>query len=203
MIALRRIVYNRQFEQLLRTMSATKASYITGGKVCQNDSNLPALQNPFASSIARHFSLTKSHQKYNKKDVESDSEDEEETEFKDERDSKVVKAKVNSLRADLILKAGLGMARNKVENIFYESRIRVNGKKLQKKSVQLHDGDEIDVIRGFSQTNPSHLIVSRVIILSEAEREEGFSVQLRRYKSLLIENYSGSNAFKASGGGDH
>lgn len=111
MIALRRIVYNRQFEQLLRTMFATQASYITGGKVCQNDSNLPTLQNPFASSIARHFSLTKSHQKYNKKDVESDSEDEEETEFKDERDSKVVKAKVNSLRADLILKAGLGMAR--------------------------------------------------------------------------------------------
>ncbi|XP_061394831.1 mitochondrial transcription rescue factor 1 [Musca vetustissima] len=205
MIAAPRIIFGRQIQQHLRTLSATQAtSNLRGTSVVhQNNFNLPALQNPLGSSVTRHFSLTKPQHKYNKKDVESDSEDEEEMEFKDERDSKVIKTKVNSLRADLILKAGLGMARNKVENIFYESRIRVNGKKLQKKSVQLHDGDEIDVIRGFSQTNPSHLVVSRVIILAVAEREEGFSVQLRRYKSLLIENYAGSNAFKSSGGGDH
>lgn len=40
-----------------------------------------------------------------------DSDDEDDEDFKDERDSKVVKTKVNSLRADLLLKAGLGMAR--------------------------------------------------------------------------------------------
>ncbi|BFF91795.1 mitochondrial transcription rescue factor 1 [Drosophila madeirensis] len=127
-----------------------------------------------------------------------DTDDEADEEFKDERDSKVVKTKVNSLRADLLLKAGLGMARNKVELNFYESKIRVNGKKLQKKSVQLNIGDEIDVIRGFSQANPSHLVISRVAILSASEREEGLSVHLRRYKSLLIDNYRGADAFKSS-----
>lgn len=53
--------------------------------------------------------------KYDKKSSRSrddiDSDDEVDAEFKDERDSKVVKTKVNSLRADLLLKAGLGMAR--------------------------------------------------------------------------------------------
>ncbi|XP_062124495.1 mitochondrial transcription rescue factor 1 [Drosophila sulfurigaster albostrigata] len=140
--------------------------------------------------------------KYDKKSSRQsndvDSDDEADEEFKDDRDSKVVKTKVNSLRADLLLKSGLGMARNKVEHNFYESKIRVNGKKLQKKSVQLDVGDEIDVIRGFSQTNPSHLVIARVVILSAAEREEGLSVHLRRYKSLLIENYKTPNAFKSS-----
>ncbi|XP_067629435.1 mitochondrial transcription rescue factor 1 isoform X2 [Eurosta solidaginis] len=126
--------------------------------------------------------------KYNK---QSNQDDEDETddvgnvkEFADERDSKVVKANVHSLRADLLIKAGLGMARNKVETIFYESKLNV--------------GDEIDVIRGFSHSNPSHLVVSRVIVLDFSNREEGYSVQLRRYKSLLIENYSGTNAYKSS-----
>ncbi|KAM7361508.1 uncharacterized protein ACRADG_012396 [Cochliomyia hominivorax] len=155
----------------------------------------------------RNIFLTSRLKKYKRKsggqDEETDDEEEENVEFKDERDSKVIKSKVNSLRADLLLKAGLGIARNKIENIFYESRIRVNGKKLSKKSVQLNEGDEIDVIRGFSQQNPSHLIVSRVVILSASEREEGYSVNLRRYKNLLVENYSGANAFKSSSVSDH
>lgn len=54
-------------------------------------------------------------QKYNKnsrqQDDDEDSDEDSSTEFKDERDSKVLKASVNSLRADLLLKAGLGMAR--------------------------------------------------------------------------------------------
>ncbi|XP_017041850.1 mitochondrial transcription rescue factor 1 [Drosophila ficusphila] len=140
--------------------------------------------------------------KYDKKSSQApedfDSDDEADEDFKDERDSKVIKTKVNSLRADLLLKAGLGMARNKVELNFYESKIRVNGKKLPKKSAQLEIGDDIDVIRGFSQSNPSHLVVARVSILSASERQEGLSVHLRRYKSLLVENYQGHNAFKSS-----
>lgn len=63
---------------------------------------------------------------------------------------------------------------------------------------QLEVGDEIDVIRGFSQSNPSHLVIARVVILSAGEREEGLNVHLRRYKSLLIENYRGANAYKSS-----
>ncbi|XP_052900882.1 mitochondrial transcription rescue factor 1 [Anopheles moucheti] len=100
-----------------------------------------------------------------------------------------VRVTVNSLRADLLLKAGLGIARNKVETLFYDSKIRVNGKRLMKKSAQLEVEDEIDVVRGPSPSNPDHLIVSRVEILSVTPRTENLSVTLRRHKSLIIENY--------------
>ncbi|XP_039966877.1 mitochondrial transcription rescue factor 1 [Bactrocera tryoni] len=157
--------------------------------------------------LCRQIHVGEVDQKYNKnsrqQDDDEDSDDERTTEFKDERDSKVLKTSVNSLRADLLLKAGLGMARNKVETIFYESKVRVNGKKINKKSVQLDVGDEIDVVRGFSQTNPTHLVISRVVVLDVNERDEGYSVQLRRYKSLLIDNYSGPNAFKSSESTQH
>ncbi|XP_022225135.1 mitochondrial transcription rescue factor 1 [Drosophila obscura] len=164
--------------------------------------NKTAIPNVISSRLQAPLHTSSVTRKYDKKSPRAtddlDTDDEADEEFKDERDSKVVKTKVNSLRADLLLKAGLGMARNKVELNFYESKIRVNGKKLQKKSVQLDIGDEIDVIRGFSQSNPSHLVISRVAILSAGEREEGLSVHLRRYKSLLIENYRGADAFKSS-----
>ncbi|XP_055376115.1 mitochondrial transcription rescue factor 1 [Condylostylus longicornis] len=132
------------------------------------------------------------------KDEDSDEEDKNENIFADEQDSKIVKTKLNSLRTDLILKAGLGIARNKVETYFYESKIRVNGKKILKKSAQLNINDEVDIIKGFSQTNPSHLLVSRVKILSVEDREVELFVAMRRYKSLVIENYEGSNAYKSS-----
>ncbi|XP_058821332.1 mitochondrial transcription rescue factor 1 [Topomyia yanbarensis] len=106
-----------------------------------------------------------------------------------DKHTKLVKTSVSSLRADLILKAGLGIARNKVENLFYESKIRVNGRKLLKKSTVLDVGDEIDVVKGTSPTNPDHLIVSRVEILGVTPKSESISVNLRRHKSLIIENY--------------
>uniref|UniRef100_A0A1B0A455 Uncharacterized protein n=1 Tax=Glossina pallidipes TaxID=7398 RepID=A0A1B0A455_GLOPL len=131
------------------------------------------------TSLTKSIHFTSFVNKYKKTstrdDIDTDSDEETETDFKDERDSKIVKAKVNSLRADLVLKAGLNVARK-----------------------QLNENDEVDVIRGFSQSNPSHLIVSRIVILSTTEVDEGFRVNLRRYKSLLIENYSRENAYKSS-----
>lgn len=149
--------------------------------------------------IATTTVLSKKIKKQSSKYEESDSDnDDDDPQLQEERDSKVVKVTVNSLRADLLLKAGLQIARNKIEVIFYESKIRVNGKKIPKKSVQLSVGDEIDVIKGFSNVNPSHLIVSRVVIASANEKEETISVHLRRYKTMLIENYPGTNAYKSS-----
>lgn len=78
---------------------------------------------------------------------------------------------------------------SKVEALFYESKIRVNGKKLLKKSAHLDVGDEIDVVRGVSPTNPDHLIVSRVEILAAYPKSETIGVSLRRQKTLIIEDY--------------
>lgn len=105
------------------------------------------------------------------------------------KQSKLLTVRVNSLRADLVLKAGLGIARNKIENMFYESKIRVNGQKLLKKAAMLSVGDEVDIVRGTSLSNPNFLTVSRVEILAASERGDGLSIKIRRNKTLTIDNY--------------
>ncbi|XP_026463527.1 uncharacterized protein C6orf203 homolog [Ctenocephalides felis] len=129
--------------------------------------------------------------KYDKKGKtqQYDSDSDEEEEFTSDRDSKIVKTKLNSLRADLVLKSGLNLARNKIETHFYESKIRVNGQKLLKKSAQLEIGDEIDIVKGPSPLNKDHLLISRVEILSATPKDEDLAVVLRRYKTMTIENY--------------
>ncbi|KFB47483.1 AGAP001007-PA-like protein [Anopheles sinensis] len=104
--------------------------------------------------------------------------------------NRTTKVVVTSMRADVLLKAGLDIARNKVDTLFYGSKIRLNGKKLTKKSTTVDVDDEIDVVRGPSPSNPNHLIVSRVEILSVTPRAENIAVVIRRNKSLTIENYS-------------
>ncbi|XP_018323671.1 uncharacterized protein C6orf203 [Agrilus planipennis] len=106
-----------------------------------------------------------------------------------DKTTKLLQVKVNSLRADVILKAGLGMARSKIEELFYQSRIRVNGKKVFKKSEVVNEGDELDIIKGTDINNPKFLTVGRVEILSVTPKGEGFYVKLRRCKTLTIENY--------------
>lgn len=130
----------------------------------------------------------------NKRKLVSETESEEASSenFEDsiqDKSTKVMNVHVHSLRTDLLLKAGLGIARNKVETLFYESKIRLNGQKINKKSVQVEVGDEIDVIRGPNPNNPNFLTVARVEILSAKEKEDSISVKLRRSKSLTVENY--------------
>ncbi|KAL1123632.1 hypothetical protein AAG570_002708 [Ranatra chinensis] len=96
-----------------------------------------------------------------------------------------------SLRVDNVIKAGLGIARNKVETLFYESRIRVNGCKIPKKSFKVDVGDEVDVIKESSRMNEEFLNVSRIVVLSNEENKDGdgLVVKMRRYKTLTIEDY--------------
>ncbi|KAF6213289.1 hypothetical protein GE061_011007 [Apolygus lucorum] len=123
-----------------------------------------------------------------KTEEEEDNEDEEE--FDDEPGSKVITGYMASLRADLVLKTGLGMARNKIETLFYESKIRLNGSKMNKKSQKVHVGDELDVLKGQSPINENMMVVSRVTILSAKEHddEDKLVVKMRRYKSLTVDN---------------
>ncbi|KAM3966949.1 mitochondrial transcription rescue factor 1 [Aphomia sociella] len=127
-----------------------------------------------------------------KKQNQHDSDDEIE-DYNDDsslkKDSKVMKFSTTSMRTDVILKSALGVARNKIEQIFYESKIRVNGNKILKKSAPVRIGDEIDVIKMVSPNNPEHLYVARVEILNVAAKEDSISITARRYKNLLIENY--------------
>lgn len=87
---------------------------------------------------------------------------------------------------------------SKVEVLFYESKIRVNGEKITKKALKLNIGDEIDVIKGPCHMNPDNLIVARVEILDAKAREDSIIVILRRHKSLTIENYDSNNKWDAA-----
>lgn len=132
----------------------------------------------------------KSYSWFQKEDEDLESDDEDDfDQLIGDKSTKTVKTSVNSLRADLLLRAGLGIARNKIELAFYENKIRVNGKKLQKKSSNCSVGDEIDLIKGESTTNSNHLVVGRIEILSAVPKDESIQVTLKRYKSLLIEKY--------------
>lgn len=97
--------------------------------------------------------------------------------------------KVQSLRADLLLKQGIGLARNKIEAAFYENKIRINGKKILKKSVSCKVGDEIDLIKDDVPSNLSHQVVARVEILDTTANEDSITVKMKRFKSLTIEKY--------------
>lgn len=141
---------------------------------------------------ARRFKSKKSKAKPEMQEESDEEEEEEEGSLEDElldKNSKILNVTLNNLRLDAVLKAGLSMARNKAEIAFYESRIRVNGLKVLKKSQQVKEGDEVDVIKGINVNNPNFLTVGRVEVLSVKPKGESFLVKLRKSKSLTIENY--------------
>lgn len=113
-----------------------------------------------------------------------------------DRNSKLMKIKIPSLRVDGILKTALGISRNKIDVMFYENRMRVNGEKLLKKNSLVNEGDEVDLIKSVSPANPENLIVARVEILSVAEKPDALDVKVKRWKSLTVENYVGLNRWK-------
>ncbi|KAG5671685.1 hypothetical protein PVAND_001870 [Polypedilum vanderplanki] len=116
-------------------------------------------------------------------------EEDSDEEFADDIDKqKIAKVRVQSMRADLLLKSGLGIARNKIEAAFYESKIRLNGKKINKKSVHCNEGDVIDIIKQESPNNPDHWVIGRIEILSvKTDGEEFIYVTMKRFKTLTVD----------------
>lgn len=56
--------------------------------------------------------------------------------------------------------------------------------------------DVIDIVRGYSISEPTKLVVSRIEILDISPRpiEKKVAVAIRRQKSLIIDNYPGDDA---------
>ncbi|KAJ9594138.1 hypothetical protein L9F63_014454, partial [Diploptera punctata] len=148
--------------------------------------NIPASYQPNLQFIRNKYKKHQSQKIEEESDSESDDDNEDGI---PDKSTKTITVKVTSLRTDLIVKTGLAIARNKVETLFYDSKIRVNGKKIIKKSARVNVGDEIDVIRSTSRMNPNFLVISRIEIISAKAEEENISVKLRRTKSLTVENY--------------
>jgi hypothetical protein len=124
-------------------LSAIRNEKLLENKNCSKNNFLSLRHNYKKGGKGRHVSVVIRLNGWNKttlisiyfQEIEDDSDDEE---FADDIDKqKIAKIRVQSMRADLLLKTGLGIARNKIEASFYEGKIRVNGKKINKKSVHV------------------------------------------------------------------
>ncbi|XP_015270406.1 PREDICTED: uncharacterized protein C6orf203 homolog [Gekko japonicus] len=117
----------------------------------------------------------------------SDSEDEFEDDLTIVKDYKDLEKVVNSFRFDVIMKAGLDIARNKVEDAFYNGELRLNGEKLWKKSRAVKVGDTLDLIIGEDKETET-AVVMRVVLRKASEKNdnEKYKVILRRWRNLKV-----------------
>ncbi|XP_054164045.1 mitochondrial transcription rescue factor 1-like [Oppia nitens] len=146
----------------------------------------------------------KKFKKGSKREVKEETSDEESDEEEDrpELDTELIDGKaigfqdldmsLVSLRVDNVLKHGFKMQRSKAEEAFYKNLIRVNSERVAKKSYELTEGDELDLIRGFNSENQDLLDVSRIRIQKIEDKlshKDRINVKLRRFRILSIENY--------------
>nr|XP_046269211.1 mitochondrial transcription rescue factor 1 isoform X2 [Scatophagus argus] len=119
---------------------------------------------------------------------DSDYEDEVEEDPNLPKDYKDMEKHVQSFRYDVIMKAGLDMARNKIEDAFYDNKLRLNGHKLIKKSKTVKVGDILDLV--LSENHETNTVtLMRVIprkVFGEVTSTEKFKVAIRRWKHIEL-----------------
>ncbi|XP_003781622.1 uncharacterized protein C6orf203 homolog [Otolemur garnettii] len=149
------------------------------------------------SNVSSKNSTKKSPQKVEDEedsDTEKDRDEmsEAEEELEDDsgvvRDYKDLEKAVPSFRYDVILKTGLDIGRNKVEDAFYKGELRLNGEKLWKKSRTVKVGDTLDLlIEGNKEAGTE--TVMRILLRKASEEKtanEKYRVVLRRWKRLEL-----------------
>lgn len=77
---------------------------------------------------------------------------------------------VNSLRLDSIAKVAFKMTRAKVEELFYKGDIYLNGQRPSKKSCDISEGDEIDIIKQINSEDHTMVDIKRVQILKMPDK---------------------------------
>lgn len=130
--------------------------------------------------------------------VEEEDEDENESEDSDyeedvedpnvPKDYKDLEKHVQSFRFDYIMKSGLDIARNKVEDAFYSNKLMLNGQRLIKKSKTVKVGDTLDLILDEDREKNTVKLMRVVLrkVFAEASRTEKSKVALRRWKYLEV-----------------
>ncbi|KAL6040647.1 hypothetical protein STEG23_002119 [Scotinomys teguina] len=158
---------------------------------------------PFSERLKSNISSKKSTKKTLQKDAdEEDSDDDDETyhperreqeeELEDDpgvvKDYKDLEKVVQSFRYDVVLKTGLDIGRNKVEDAFYKGDLRLNGEKLWKKSRTVKVGDTLDLFIGENKETGAEMVM-RVLLKSvyeEKTENDKHRVLLRRWKNLQL-----------------
>jgi len=99
---------------------------------------------------------------------------------------------VNSIRYDTVIKSASNFPRIKIEEMFFDHRIRVNGERLGKKSDSISLEDQVDLIRGINPDNPDFLDIFRfeVIDIPDISSSTGrVKVKVRVFQKLTVEQY--------------
>lgn len=76
--------------------------------------------------------------------------------------------------------------------MFLEDRFRIDNERIGKKSVEIKEEQQIDLIAGKHRTNKNMLVVHRAVITEIPDKlnNKGRIVfKYRRYKPMEIENY--------------
>ncbi|XP_061897691.1 mitochondrial transcription rescue factor 1 isoform X1 [Entelurus aequoreus] len=119
---------------------------------------------------------------------ESDYEDEVEEDPNILKDYKDIEKYVESLRYDAILRAGLDVAHNKIEDSFYSNNLRLNGQPLIKKSKTVKVGDTLDMVLS-ENSGAKTVTLKRVILkkfLGKSNNAEKHKISLRRWKFIEL-----------------
>ncbi|XP_008051457.1 uncharacterized protein C6orf203 homolog [Carlito syrichta] len=156
---------------------------------------------PLSIRLKSNISSKKSTKKHLQKvedeedsDEESDHDEMDEQEEELEDDPKVVKdykdleKAVQSFRYDVILKTGLDIGRNKVEDAFYKGELRLNEEKLWKKSRTVKVGDTLDLLIGEDKAAGTETVMRILLkkVFEEKTENDRHRVVLRRWKSLKL-----------------
>ncbi|XP_004605819.2 mitochondrial transcription rescue factor 1 [Sorex araneus] len=105
------------------------------------------------------------------------------------RDYKDLEKTVQSFRYDVILKTGLDVGRNKVEDAFYKGDLRLNGEKLWKKSRTVKVGDALDLVLEENKDAETETVMRILLkkVFEEKTQSDKFRVVLRRWKRLQLQ----------------
>uniref|UniRef100_A0A3B4BJ58 Mitochondrial transcription rescue factor 1 C-terminal domain-containing protein n=1 Tax=Periophthalmus magnuspinnatus TaxID=409849 RepID=A0A3B4BJ58_9GOBI len=141
---------------------------------------------PFSKSTDASNLSSKYTEEDEKDPEESDEEDLEDPNMS--KDYKDLEKNVQSFRFDVVMKAGLDMARNKIEDAFYSNKLRLNGQKLIKKSKTVKVGDTLDLVLSENRDTNTVTLMRIVLrkVLAETTSTEKHKVALRRWKSLEL-----------------
>lgn len=184
----------------LRTRAAYYGTHANGAFSISSSGVLRLhLENNLALSV--RLKSSKTSKKNRKQTLEEDDDDDDDNDldqhgFEDQfeedpnlpKDYKDLVKSVQSFRYDVVMKAGLDIARNKVEDAFYANQLRLNGEKLWKKSRAVKVGDTLDLI--LDQDKEAETVtVLRVVLKNVSEEKTGtdkYKVLLRRWKNLKL-----------------
>ncbi|XP_027022296.1 mitochondrial transcription rescue factor 1 [Tachysurus fulvidraco] len=155
-----------------------------------------ARSSPYQQTRCKGYKRKKGQTGNAQEEEDEEEEDPEASDYEDElqedpslpKDFKDQQKAVQSLRFDLVMKTGLDIARHKIEDAFYDHKLRLNGEKLIKKSKTVKVGDTLDLIVEEDKEKDA-VTLKRVVlkkIVGETNNGEKLKVLLRTWKHLQL-----------------